>query len=147
MSVAVHTLNDRICPPSCFFFRVNCHTCHIWKIVAFQALEIPFFQIWQVKLLKYHYLPNTARFNQSAFRNFPACIIIGIKEVITDGKSFFCRKSLNLKYFYLAFFIYACFTINMTFLVLCLNSWSIDSLQNSTSTFSQVGRFSQSSSF
>ncbi|XP_020632929.1 transient receptor potential cation channel subfamily A member 1-like isoform X2 [Orbicella faveolata] len=47
------------------------------------------------------------------------------------------RSSLNLKYFYLAFFIYSLFTVNLTFLVLCLNSWSIDSQRNSTSEFTR----------
>lgn len=62
-------------------------------------------------------------------------------ELLTVVVSFFCRSSLNLKYFYLAFFIYSCFTVNLTFLVLCLNSWSIDSQRNSTSGFTQVGFF------
>ncbi|XP_078348823.1 transient receptor potential cation channel subfamily A member 1-like isoform X2 [Oculina patagonica] len=47
------------------------------------------------------------------------------------------RNALNLKYFFIALVTYALFTVNLTFLVLCLNSWSIDSQRNSTSAFSQ----------
>lgn len=47
---------------------------------------------------------------------------------------------MKLKYFYLAAFIYTAFTVNLTFLLLCLNSLSIDTKHNSTSDFSQVGK-------
>ena len=57
---------------------------------------------------------------------------------------FFARCSLNIKYFYLSFFIYSLFTVNLTILLLCLNSWSIDSQRNSTSEFTRVSYFNWS---
>lgn len=50
----------------------------------------------------------------------------------------FYRLSWRLKYFYLAAFIYTSFTLILTFLLLCLNSQSIDRQHNSTSEFSRV---------
>lgn len=47
------------------------------------------------------------------------------------------RLSWRLKYFYLAAFIYTSFTLILTFLLLCLNSQSIDRQHNSTSEFSR----------
>ena len=77
-----------------FFLRVNCHTCHIWKRVVYQDL-------------KYHSLPNmarvvfeinSARFDQSAFRNFSACIIsylILYPDLLTvSGKIYFDQVSI-----------------------------------------------------
>ena len=50
----------------------------------------------------------------------------------------FYRLSWRLKYFYLAAFVYTSFTLILTFLLLCLNSQSIDKQHNSTSEFSRV---------
>ena len=72
------------CPPSCLSCMLHFHIsifgrewyCNPLKYyslpnMASQALEIPLspMQIWQAFEI------NTARFNQSAFRNFYACII------------------------------------------------------------------------
>ena len=80
---------------------------HIWKRVVFQAIEIllsskygksnprntTLSQIWQVFEI------NTARVNQSAFRNFSACIIRNLTRIRNFEWSFedlqkCCRRKM-----------------------------------------------------